>query len=395
MSTCGRSRSGRAFAASQPYAEDGPRSSSVAQRCSEWPGGATQRGIGMAREELGLLGVRAESGDHDQVESRPAAPPPPSGRRRPPRRGASPRRRDRRAAPSSRRPRPAPASRSRSETGADASATADGDHPDGPVAPSALAAGELLRDRSRPITVARPAAAGWRPRPERRAQAARVDPVAPRGVDRREPSAGEVVGLGEVTRVRTPVREPLAGASSLGTSSRMLRAAERAARSAALCTLPLPVAAPPIAASARAARIRIRPAPSSAGSAWPAVAAREGCAAQTEQPPRDPAGASRRSGRPDGPRPAPAGPRTPAAAGWRCGGDPPPRQLIHRQRRQRALGRQRDEQAAAVRPQSCARARAPRACPARGRPRARRPMSRAAPAPPRSARRPADGRWQT
>ena len=35
-----------AFAASQPYAEDGPRSSSVAQRCSEWPGGATQRGSG-------------------------------------------------------------------------------------------------------------------------------------------------------------------------------------------------------------------------------------------------------------------------------------------------------------------------------------------------------------
>ena len=61
----------------------------------------------------------------------------------------------------------------------------------------------------------------------------------------------------------------LSAASSLGVSSRMLRTADIAARSAARCTRPLPVAAPPIAASARAARIRMSPAPRRAGSACP------------------------------------------------------------------------------------------------------------------------------
>ena len=39
-----------AFAASHAYADGGPRSSSVAQRCSEVPGGATQRGSGFCAQ---------------------------------------------------------------------------------------------------------------------------------------------------------------------------------------------------------------------------------------------------------------------------------------------------------------------------------------------------------
>src|SRR5205085_9151859 len=38
----------REFASSQPYADEGPRSSSVAHRCRECPGGATQVGSGWA-----------------------------------------------------------------------------------------------------------------------------------------------------------------------------------------------------------------------------------------------------------------------------------------------------------------------------------------------------------
>ena len=46
----------------------GPRSSSVAQRCSEWPGGATQLRVGVGGEERRLLGVGAEARVDDQGE---------------------------------------------------------------------------------------------------------------------------------------------------------------------------------------------------------------------------------------------------------------------------------------------------------------------------------------
>ena len=74
----------------------------------------------------------------------------------------------------------------------------------------------------------------------------------------------------------------------------MLRAAESAVRSAARWTLPFPVTAPPIAASASAAPIRIRPMPSTAGRAWPrrlASGERSGIRPlQAEQASENPAG---------------------------------------------------------------------------------------------------------
>ena len=51
----------------------GPRSSSVAQRCSEWPGGATQLRVGVGGEERRLLGVGAEAGVDDEGDARRAA----------------------------------------------------------------------------------------------------------------------------------------------------------------------------------------------------------------------------------------------------------------------------------------------------------------------------------
>ena len=64
------------------------------------------------------------------------------------------------------------------------------------------------------------------------------------------------------------------GASSLGRSSRMLRAAESAARSAARCARPAPVIAPPSEAITRAATSTRTAAPTTAGSAWPESRAR-------------------------------------------------------------------------------------------------------------------------
>ena len=59
------------------------------------------------------------------------------------------------------------------------------------------------------------------------------------------------------------------GTNRRGKSSRIERAAEIAARSAARWTRPLPVTAPPIAASASVASISTATAPNSAGNAWP------------------------------------------------------------------------------------------------------------------------------
>ena len=50
----------QALTASQPYADEVPRSSSVPQRCSDVPRGATQRGSGLAFAESLLLGIGAE-----------------------------------------------------------------------------------------------------------------------------------------------------------------------------------------------------------------------------------------------------------------------------------------------------------------------------------------------
>ena len=55
-----------ACSASQPCAEGGPRSSSVALRCRDSPGGATHLRIRVARPEDGLLRVGAEAArDHE------------------------------------------------------------------------------------------------------------------------------------------------------------------------------------------------------------------------------------------------------------------------------------------------------------------------------------------
>ena len=277
--------------------------------------------------------------------SRRAARPPPSGRRRPPRPAASPRRPGRRAARSSRRPRPAPASRSRRRPAPRPRRPPR--RPPGSVgAPRAARHPAAAPDRSR-ATLARARSGGLElASGKAMREPGRVDPVPPRGVDGGQPGPRQVLGPGEVARFGAPSGS-LAGASSRGTSSRMLRAAESAARSAARWTRPLPVAAPPIAARASAARIRISPAPSSAGSACPRLPPagrvnRRAPAAAARSEPRAP-----RPSRPARPRRARGARRAARGARRDPAAQPPPRKLLDRERRQRALGRERDEQAAA------------------------------------------------
>ena len=170
-------------------------------------------------------------------------------------------------------------------------------------------------------------------------QPGRIDAVAASGVGGRDPGAAEVGDAGEAPRVEASRRGARRGSASRGMSSRMLRAAESAARSAARCTRPFPVTAPPIAASSSAAMIRIAPAPSTAGRACP----------------RSPASAPRRaapipsSGRGDPPRRARGRPpgRAPARARRAASGEASGRgdpgsagrgpELVDGERGQRAL----------------------------------------------------------
>ncbi len=306
--------------------------------------------VRVAGEELRLLRVRAKAGDHDEVEARP-----PRGRAHPVVGGGDVRPHplavaidERTGVPAAlglrRHPRPGAHRGGCLRDGAR-------HHADRGVIAEAVAARESLR-----IDLPDDRDAGAKRRigggvGKGDPQAGGVDAVPPCRIDRSEVRPREVRGRGRGGGGSERRRAAVAGASSRDTSSRMLRTAESAARSAARCTRPLPVAAPPIAASASAARIRIRPAPSSAGSACPRRSAR-GCGT----PPDRPRPSSRRAIRlaaSESPPPgrAPASARRAASSPGSSGGDPRRQpsslQLVHRERGERALLRQRDQQAPA------------------------------------------------
>ena len=222
--------------------------------------GRNPGGIGVGGEEGSLFGVGAEGRVDDQGEAAPGRRRPPCGRRRRRRPASSRGPGDRRAGRCSRLRSPSRWPISPEELdGAPASATADAsvrepppptsiagaDHGFGPYRCERVGVGKGDAQARAPIR-------RWLSPPRSR-------PPGP-GPDRR-PSR---CGAGWASRWAGAT-----GESRRGRSSRIERAAEIAARSAARWTRPLPVIAPAIATSASAAAISANAPPSASGRAWP------------------------------------------------------------------------------------------------------------------------------